>query len=171
LELGFVLVYVNDVAATVRFYEEVLGLKKRFSIDTADGGYAEFGTPTGGVGIDAGSVRLVFSTIAEAQKLFGHEFKDSLTASPGGAIQLRFVHDDEQSVATCYQAAISAGATAVTEPAVQPWGSVLARFRDPNGLLVSIVSRLSAKEQARRWDRLGGSKATQSLMTATERAS
>ena len=38
--LGHVILYVTDLAASVRFYRDVVGLDHRFT----DAGYAEFGT-------------------------------------------------------------------------------------------------------------------------------
>jgi lactoylglutathione lyase len=51
------------------------------------------------------------------------------------AAEFGFVTDD---VAGAYEAAIAAGATAVSEPAEKPWGQTVAYVRDLNGMLVEF---------------------------------
>lgn len=159
VDLGFVMVWVDDVKRTVEFYE-ALGLKKRYYIDTEDGGYAEFGTQLGGAGSDEGSTRLAFSGSREAVKVVGEGVATTPSAQQKNPVQLRFVADDIDSV---YRKALSAGAEKVSEPEVQPWGSKLARFRDPNGILISIVTRLAPHNQARRLHELAGPVAVDAL--------
>lgn len=168
LELGFVIIYVANVKKTVDFYEKALGLRKRFFVETADGGYAEFGTALGGAGRDAGSVRIIFSSGKEARKLFPEALTEDSQGTPG-AVQLRFVHDSAKDVDSVYRAALKGGAKSVSEPSVQPWGITLARFRDPDGMLVSVLTRITPRAQAMRLQEIAGSKGVKALLTEAQR--
>ena len=52
-------------------------------------------------------------------------------------IQISFITLD---VATAYMRALGAGAKTLDAPKRQPWGQTIARVRDINGVLVSLVS-------------------------------
>jgi predicted enzyme related to lactoylglutathione lyase len=149
LEIGYVNIWVEDVPRSVKFYESI-GLHKRFHVDTADGGFAEFGTVLGGFGSDAGSVRLCISGMKEAERLFGK-------AKERGAInytQLVLVHNDVESV---YRLAVESGGSPINDPARGPcWGSTIARFADPDGNMVSLISRMSPQQVALRLYELAG---------------
>ena len=156
LDIGFINMWVDDVPCAVAFYEK-LGLRKRFEVQTKDGGFAEFGSELGGVGSDAGSVRLCLLGKAEAKRLFGR------THQPGSlnSIQLVFVHDDVESV---FRTAIAAGGKAVAEPAPGPcWGSLIARIEDPDGNLISLITRITPKQQAQRLYEIGGPAALEAM--------
>jgi len=136
LDLGFIFVWVTDVASTARFYEEGLGLTPRFHVDGPQGPYVEYGSPEGGAGSDAGSVRFCISDIQEAHQLYGGDYERDFQSTP---FALSFVDDDVPAV---YRRAVAAGGISVTEPGrTACWGQMLARLRDPNGLLIVLVER------------------------------
>jgi uncharacterized glyoxalase superfamily protein PhnB len=60
--------------------------------------------------------------------------------STSAGIELAFVTED---VPASYTRAIEAGATAVTEPKLMPWGQTVSYVRDLNGVLVEICSPVS----------------------------
>jgi len=156
LEIGYVNMWVEDVARSVKFYQSI-GLRLRFHVDTADGGFAEFGTELGGVGGDAGSVRLCISGMREAERLFGKaKEKDAINFT-----QLVLVHNDVEGI---YRKAMDAGGKSVNEPAPGPcWGSMIARFADPDGNRVSLIARLSPQQVALRLYELAGPTAFEAL--------
>ena len=47
---------------------------------------------------------------------------------------------ETEDVATAWERALAAGATAVAEPGVKPWGQTVAYVRDPFGVLVEICT-------------------------------
>jgi predicted enzyme related to lactoylglutathione lyase len=149
LEIGYVNIWVENVPRSVEFYEKI-GLRKRFYVDTADGGFAEFGTEAGGAGSDAGSVRLCIAGMKEAQRLFGKtKEKGSVNFT-----QIVLVYNDVERV---YHAAIAAGGKAVNAPAPGPcWGTTIARFQDPDGYMVSLLTRMSPQQAALRLYELAG---------------
>lgn len=127
MKLGYIILYVPDVAATVAFYERAFGLTRRFMHDT--GSYAEM--ETGG------------TALAFAEETFvagnGIAFRQTRGAEAAPAVEVGLVSAD---VAKCYVAALAAGATAVVAPMQKPWGQTVSYVRDCNGFLVEICSAM-----------------------------
>ncbi len=126
LQLRYVIVYVEDVARSVAFYERAFGLTKRFVHDS--GAYAE---------METGGTRLAFADEKTTPTHGG--FTLNRAASPAAGIELAFVAAD---VAAAYQRAVDAGATSVAEPAEKPWGQVVSYVRDLDGVLVELCSAM-----------------------------
>ncbi len=130
-QFGYTFLWVDDVGATVAFYEQAFGLRRRFMQKNGPmGWYAE---------LETGATTLAIADRKEADALFTQGYRKNTIADVPGAFQITFVTPD---VATTYRTAITAGATAYTEPHTEPWGQTIARVRDPNGVLVSIATPL-----------------------------
>ena len=125
VSLGYVVLYVKDVAATLAFYEEAFGLSRRFFNDDHGKAYGE---------LDTGAARLAFYSFELAKT----QFKEFVAASPDQAplgFQIALVTPE---VPALYARALKAGATAVSEPATKPWGQTVACLRDKDGHLVEL---------------------------------
>jgi lactoylglutathione lyase len=127
MKLGYVILYVRDVEATVNFYEKAFGLKRRF---VHESGYAE---------METGETALAFAAEA-AVAANGTDFTPVRPGSKPPAAEIALVSDDPKA---SYDRAIAAGATAVVEPAGKPWGQVVGYVRDMNGFLVEVCSPVS----------------------------
>lgn len=125
MKLGYILKYVNDVSATVIFYEAAFGIKARFIHES--GTYAE---------METGSTALGFVDAKFAAGNGAHFETVSLEKSPPG-IEVGFISND---VAKSYEKAIAAGAIAIVNPTQKPWGQIVSYVRDLNGFLVEICS-------------------------------
>lgn len=125
MRLGYVIAYVADVAATVRFYETAFGLQARFVHES--GAYAE---------LETGQTALAFAaeSMAEANGV-QVAFLGRDRVAP--ALELALVTED---VAGAVQQAVAVGAELVAEPVQKPWGQTVAYVRDCNGLLVELCS-------------------------------
>ena len=125
MKLGYTIVFVNDVVATLAFYENAFGLERGFSTEA-------FGT------MKTGDTTLAFGWVENERRELGRTTfrENSLESEPAGA-QVSFVSDDVQA---SFEKAVAAGARAVVQPKRQPWGQTVSRVRDNNGFLVSIVS-------------------------------
>ncbi|MEN0066758.1 MAG: alpha/beta hydrolase fold domain-containing protein [Myxococcota bacterium] len=121
--LSHVMVHVSDVAATVRWYRRVFGLEARMV--TPDGHYAELLT---------GETTLSFSSEALEEEKYGSFTPNRVEAMAAG-FHLSIVVADANAV---YGRALDAGAHSIHEPQPQPFGPVVARIRDCNGILVAI---------------------------------
>ena len=126
--LGYVILYVNDVAASLAFYEKAFGLTRRFFNDTNGKAYGE---------LETGSARLAFASIALAED---HLKQKVTAAAPDKAplgVEIALTTPDVKAL---FVRAVSAGATAINEPETKPWGQTVAWLRDNSGHLVEICS-------------------------------
>ncbi|WP_392531910.1 VOC family protein [Nostoc sp. C117] len=128
MKFGYTVIWVDDVVKTVEFYEKAFGLVRRTIQDMGQFTWAE---------IETGSTTLAFSSTSEAQKLFPGGFHPNHPTQSPSLIQISFITPD---VGSAYMRAIGAGAKALNAPIAQPWGQTIARVRDLNGVLVSLVS-------------------------------
>ena len=127
MKLGYVIVYVADVAATVAFYEQAFGLKRRFAHES--GQYAE---------METGATALAF-----AQEDFvasnGLSFRKNRASDMAAGAEVGLVSVD---VAASFKIAVEAGAVAVVAPMQKPWGQTVSYVRDCNGVLVEICGAM-----------------------------
>jgi lactoylglutathione lyase len=128
MKFGYTVIWVDDVVKTVEFYEKAFGLVRRTLQDKGQSIWAE---------IETGNTTLAFSSSSEAQKLFPGGFHANDAAQPPTLIQISFITPD---VGSAYMRAIGSGAKALDAPKTQPGGKTIARVRDLNGVLVSLVS-------------------------------
>jgi lactoylglutathione lyase len=129
VSLGYVVLYVKDVAATLAFYEEAFGLSRRFFNDDHGKAYGE---------LETGTARLAFYNFALAKT----QVKNFVAASPDQAplgFEIALV---TLEVPALYDRALKAGATVVTAPETKPWGQTVACLRDKDGHLVELCTPL-----------------------------
>ena len=122
--LGWVLLYVDDVASATRVYTTAFGLATRFEHESGD--YTE---------LETGVTTLALCSRALASQSTGLELTGGDRGHPGGNITL--VYDD---VASAHAHAVQAGAVSVHEPVTKPWGQVSSYVRDHDGNLIEIAS-------------------------------
>jgi lactoylglutathione lyase len=119
-QLGHVILYVADLAASVGFYRDVAGLEHRFT----DAGYAEFGT---------GATRFALYEQRRAEWLTGHPVR------PGPAGEIVLVVEDVDAVAAGLRAR---GIRLLAEPADRPWGHRTLHVADPDGFVVEFAQEV-----------------------------
>ncbi len=123
MEFGYTVLYVEDVPATAAFYELAFGLKPLLSNPV----HTEMST--GSTILAFGSVKNLRSSVSD--------LRENIPTEPAIAMQISFVTDDVKSA---YAKAVESGAIAVNEPQTMPWGQIVSRVRDINGVMVGIVS-------------------------------
>ena len=125
MKFGYTLIYVDDVAGTLKFYEKAFGLQAGFLHES--GQYGEMLT---------GDTKLGF---VHHQTAGSHGFQyqkvDPRLPTPG--LEIGLVTDQ---VKAAFERAVAAGATPMSEPMTKPWGQTVAYVRDCNGVLVEICS-------------------------------
>src|SRR2546427_7206156 len=130
VSLGYVILYVKDVSASLVFYEKAFGLARRFFHDDNGKAYGE---------LESGAARLAFASLELATEHVKQEVvAASLDKAPLG-VEIALVTSD---VPALYARAVKAGATAVSEPAAKPWGQTVAYVRDNAGHLVELCTPL-----------------------------
>ena len=128
MKLGYTIVYVSDVAASLAFFERAFGLKRRFLHES--GGYGE---------LETGSTTLGFAQHDTARGNLGQDYVAADASKQPLGMELGLVTADVD--AACKKAA-TAGATLLTPPTTKPWGQTLAYVRCPDGTLVELCTAI-----------------------------
>jgi catechol 2,3-dioxygenase-like lactoylglutathione lyase family enzyme len=130
MKLGYTILYVPDVAASLAFYEQAFGLARRFLHES--GVYGELAT---------GETTLAFAAHALGDGNFpGGHVHASASAQPLG-MEIGLVTED---VPAAHARALAAGAQELSAPATKPWGQVVSWVRAPDGGLIELCSPMGA---------------------------
>lgn len=123
MKLRYTILYVENVAESLRFYERCFGLKTGMAHPSGD--YGELMT---------GETKLAFSS---------RHLMESLGKAPGRAdphapvFEIAFETD---AVSSAFERAVAAGAGIVQPIRREAWGQTTAYVKDPDGYLVEICS-------------------------------
>lgn len=124
------LLYVNDVEKTMKFYEKAFGLEIGFFHEESKQ-YGEMKT---------GTTKLGFVGHETASSHgFNYDHVSPQKNAPG--VEVGFVTSD---VAAAFERAVQAGAMPVSDPKQKPWGQMVSYVRDCNGFLVEICSPMGS---------------------------
>lgn len=126
MSFTYTILYVDDVAETLSFYEAAFGLKRRMLHESGD--YGE---------LDTGATTLSFSSRRLMEKIGktpGRPVEDRPT------FEIAFVAAD---VAAALERAVAAGATLVQAAEEMPWGQTTGYVRDKNGFLVELCTAMN----------------------------
>ena len=126
MKLGYTIVYVPNVAASLTFFEDAFGLSRRFLHESGDYGELETGETT-----------LAFASHELGSVNFPAGFVAASESSKPLGIEIALV---TPSVAEAHAKALAAGATELKAPESKPWGQVVSYVRCPDGTLVEICS-------------------------------
>lgn len=130
VSLGYVILYVENVADSLAFYEQAFGLTRRFFNDDNGNAYGE---------LETGAARLAFASLQMAEAHLKMEVVAASLNKPPLGVEIALVTAD---VPALYARAVKAGAIAISEPAAKPWGQMVAYVRDNSGHLVELCSPL-----------------------------
>jgi catechol 2,3-dioxygenase-like lactoylglutathione lyase family enzyme len=126
MKLGYTILYVPSVAASLEFFGKAFGLKTRF-LD-ATGTYGE---------LETGATTLSFAAHELGAGNFpGGHVHASDTSQPLG-MEIGLVTED---VAVAHANALAHGATELAAPSTKPWGQVVSYVRAPDGCLVELCT-------------------------------
>jgi len=126
--LGYAILYVEDVASQLEFYEQAFGLARRFFQDEGGKAYGE---------LETGAARLAFASLSLAVEHLGEKPVLPDPSRAPLAFEIALVVDD---VEARYAHAVAAGAVPVSAPAIKPWGQTVAYVRDRLGYLVELCT-------------------------------
>jgi lactoylglutathione lyase len=128
VSLGYVILYVQDVSASLAFYEAAFGLSRRFFHDENGHTYGE---------LETGAACLAFASLQLANSHLNQEFIPAAPNERPLGIEVALVTAD---VPALYARAVNAGAIEVAAPSTKPWGQTVAYLRDNAGLLVELCT-------------------------------
>ncbi len=123
---AYTIVYVDDVEASLAFFEDAFGLARRFLVETGD--YGE---------LETGATALAFAQHDTARGNLGHDYVDAATSPAPLGIEIGLVVDD---VPAACDRAVAAGAALLRPPTTKPWGQTVAYVRCPDGSLVELCT-------------------------------
>lgn len=126
MNLGYVIAYVNDPAASAAFYERAFGLERGMLDET--GAYAEMKT---------GATTLAFTAHEFAAQVVPVPYARGGADGPAPSFQITLTADD---VAAAYALALAQGATEASGPSQTPWGQTVAYVRDLDGIIVELAT-------------------------------
>ncbi len=127
IQFRYTILYVEDVRATLEFYERAFGVQTQMLHEGGD--YGELST---------GGTTLSFSS-RELLKQLGKSPAAPVPESPSFEIAFETTEVEKQ-----FRAACDAGAKAVQLPRQESWGQTTAYVTDLNGFLVEICSPVAA---------------------------
>lgn len=123
MRLGYTILYVDDVARSVDFYQRAFALGVDFVHESGD--FAQMAT---------GQTALAFTS----RRLMAQLGKSPQVADPHRpCFEIALVCDD---VAAAVARAVAAGATLMQPPKRMDWGQDVAYVADPDGFLVEICT-------------------------------
>lgn len=125
--IGYVILYVGELEASVEFYRDVVGLEYKFT----DAGYAEF---------DAGGVRFGLYERRRAEWLTGRG------VTPGAGGEVVVMVDD---VDACAERLAGLGVPVLSGPADRPWGHRTVHVADPDGFVVEFAAEIPRARERR----------------------
>lgn len=123
MKLGYTIIYVADVPATVAFYEDAFGLKRRFIHESQL--YAE---------METGETALAFAG-NDAAEMSGLAIRSNERGDLPAGWEICLITKD---IEAAYSQAINAGCKPLSPPAEKPWGQSVSYVRDLNGCIVEI---------------------------------
>jgi len=118
--IGYVILYVEDLEASVEFYRDVVGFAYKFT----DAGYAEFETE---------GTRFALYERRRAEWLTGR------TVAPGAAGEVVVMVEDVDAWADRLAAR---GVEVLSGPADRPWGHRTVHVADPDGFVVEFAQEI-----------------------------
>jgi lactoylglutathione lyase len=119
--LGYAILFVDDLEASVQFYRDTLGVPLRFSSET----YAEFATE---------AAKFALFSRAALPELIGREVPSGPVPWPQGEIAF-FIEDPDAE----HQRLVRAGVTILAPPTDRPWGERTLHVTDPEGNVVELT--------------------------------
>lgn len=117
---------VNDMAAMIRFYRDVLGFEIKESEQTSNVYLVKDGT-----------LFLLYGR-KDFEKMIGKKYE--YVKGVNGHSEIALYVDTFEEVDSEFKNAVSQGATPVLEPVTEPWGQRTCYIADPEGNLIEICS-------------------------------
>jgi predicted enzyme related to lactoylglutathione lyase len=129
MKFGGTVLYVDDVPAVMDFYRRVFGLETRFYDAALQ--FAE---------LETGSAPLAIASHSVGEMLMPGQYRRPEGGQPSG-VEVAFIASD---VPAEFAKAVEAGAVALAEPKVMPWGATVAYVRSIEGTLIGLSTLVGA---------------------------
>jgi len=127
IKYSYTIMYVADVEATVKFYEEAFGFTRKFVTPEED--YGE---------LISGETTIAFAHLDLATSNLSRGYQQLNNEKPFG-IELGFVVED---VAKAIEQVVRAGGKIYEEQKIKPWGQTVGYVLDNNGFLIELCTAM-----------------------------
>lgn len=126
MKFAYSIIYVQNVAKTLDFYEQAFGFTRKFI--TPENDYAELAT---------GETTIAFASVKLGNSNFDKGFEPIKPNSKALGIEFAFTTDDLEAD---FEKAINAGATEYQAITEKPWGQKVGYVLDNNGFLIELCT-------------------------------
>lgn len=127
IKYSYTIMYVANVEATVKFYEEAFGFMRKFVTPEED--YGE---------LISGETTIAFAHLDLATSNLSKGYQQVNNEKPFG-IELGFVVED---VAKAIEKVVQAGGKIYEEQKVKPWGQTVGYVLDNNSFLIELCTAM-----------------------------
>ncbi len=125
LNMKYIILYVNDLEASLHFYRDLLGIAIKMQVDT----YVE---------LETGATTLAINTRESVNEMLDLGLTAAIPAA--STFEIGFVTEDVQATIDELR---QQGVPIVREPETKPWGQTVAYVKDPDGHFVEICTAIS----------------------------
>lgn len=132
MRFAYAIVYVENVAATLAFYEAAFGFQRKFITPELD--YGELHT---------GETTIAFAALPLGEENFKQGFEPSSRWNKPLGVEFAFTTDQPGAA---FQRALDAGATPLEPLTEKIWGQTVGYVRDINGFLIEICTPLASED-------------------------
>jgi len=126
MKYAYTILYVENVAGTIEFYEKAFGFNLKFL--TPENDYGE---------LISGETTISFASIELGNSNFKNGFEKINNSGKPFGVQLSFTTENIESD---FKNAIKSGATEFEPLTEKPWGQKVGYLRDNNGFLIEICT-------------------------------
>jgi lactoylglutathione lyase len=130
MKLGYTIIYVPNVEASLKFFVQAFGMKQKFLHESGD--YGELNT---------GETTLSFASHELGAMNFADGYVRANDSVKPLGVEIGLVTDD---VPKAHANAIACGASELAPPKVKPWGQTVSYVRTPDGMLVELCTPVGA---------------------------
>ena len=130
MKLGYTIIYVPNVEASLQFFLQAFGLEQKFI--HASGDYGELKT---------GETTLAFASHALGTMNFPNGHVRASDSNQPLGMEIALVTDN---VPSAHKSALACGAVELSAPTQKPWGQVVSYVRAPDGTLIELCTSMQA---------------------------
>ncbi|NOR61209.1 MAG: VOC family protein [Rhodobacteraceae bacterium] len=126
MKFGYTIIYVENVEATLEFYQQAFGFARKMLYET--GGYGE---------LETGNTTLAFASFSTLEEM---GMLPKVMDANAPSFEVAFTTNNVTKAA---ESAVAAGAALVSAPQDMPWGQTVAYVSDITGGLVELCTPIA----------------------------
>jgi lactoylglutathione lyase len=137
VKFGYTIMYVPDVAASLRFFNAAFQLPTKFLHDGGDYGELDTGSSTTTLAFCSHELGTANLANTNFSMIRASDYNDVTTQRQVLGMSISLVTDN---VSTLHASALSHGATELVAPTTKPWGQIVSYIRAPDGTFIELCT-------------------------------